>query len=70
MKVHESRMSMIEFLKTLEKRFPEYYQAKYSNKIPDLQEIKKYANKKILIEYLDGENSIALIAFNRKSNCF
>ena len=58
------------FLKTLEKRFPEYYQAKYSDKIPDLQEIKKYASRKILIEYLDGENSIALIAFNRHKTVF
>ncbi len=58
------------FLKTLEKRFPEYYQVKYSDKIPDLQEIKKYASRKILIEYLDGENSIALIAFNRNKTVF
>ncbi len=59
-----------EFLKTLEKRFPEYYEVKHSNKIPDLQEIKKYASRKILIEYLDGENSIALIAFNRNQTVF
>jgi CHAT domain-containing protein len=58
------------FLKMLEKRFPEYYQVKYSDKIPGLQEIKKYASRKILIEYLDGENSIALIAFNRHKTVF
>jgi CHAT domain-containing protein len=58
------------FLKTLEKRFPEYYQMKYSDLIPDLHEIKEYAKKKILIEYLDGENSLALIAFNRDQTVF
>ncbi len=58
------------FLKDLETKFPDYYQAKYSSKIPDLQYIKKYANKKILIEYLDGENSVALIAFNRGQTVF
>jgi len=58
------------FLKTLEKRFPEYYKVKYSDKIPDLEDIKKYLNKKILIEYLDGENSIAVIAFNRNQTVF
>jgi len=60
----------IGFLGTLEKKYPEYYQVKYSDKIPDLQEIKKYASRKILIEYLDGENSIALIAFNRNQTVF
>ncbi len=70
LKVHESRMNTSGFLKTLEKRFPEYYQVKHSNKIPDLEEIKKYASRKILIEYLDGENSIALIAFNRNKTVF
>lgn len=58
------------FLKVLEKRFPEYYQVKYSDKIPDLQEIKKYASRRILVEYLDCENSIAMIAFNRDRTVF
>lgn len=59
-----------EFLRVLEKQFPEYYQVKYSDKIPDLQALKKYASRKILIEYLDGENSVALIAFNRHKTVF
>jgi CHAT domain-containing protein/tetratricopeptide (TPR) repeat protein len=58
------------FLKKIEKQFPEYYKLKYSNEIPDIQDIKKIARKRILIEYLDGENSIALIAFSRDQTVF
>ncbi len=59
-----------DFLKMLEEEFPDYFKAKYIDGIPGLQFIKKYAGRKTLIEYLDGENSIALIAFSFNHTVF
>lgn len=58
------------FLRMLENRFPEYYHFKHNDETPEFSDIKKYAGKKILIEYLDGESSVAFIAFSRNRTVF
>jgi CHAT domain-containing protein len=58
------------FLKTLEKNYPEYYLVKYSDITPSIRDIKKTVRKNILIEYLDGAHSVAMIAFSRGQTLF
>jgi len=68
--IAKTQTEYTKFLEELEKKYPGYYHMKYSSVVPSIKEIQHYVKNRILIEYMLGEKTIALIAFNGKKTIF
>jgi len=58
------------FLREIEKNHPAYYNLKYKNKVPTIDEIRRKIKNSLLIEYMVGGHDIAMIALSDKISVF
>jgi CHAT domain-containing protein len=59
-----------EFLHEMERSYPAYYNLKFKNTIPDLQELRKILGNRALVEYMVGDSFISIFALNKNNLVF
>ena len=62
----ESKQAFERFIRTLEKKYPSYYQYKHADDIPSLEQLKKYlsANEQSFVHYFMGDTVTFVLAIS------
>lgn len=58
------------FLGELEKNYPDYYSLKYRDKVPTMDQIRKIIKNNVLIEYMVGDDYLAMISLSDTKSVF
>jgi CHAT domain-containing protein len=58
------------FLGELEKKYPEYYSLKYRDRVPTMDQIRKIIKNNLLIEYMVGDDYLAMISLSANQSVF
>jgi CHAT domain-containing protein/Tfp pilus assembly protein PilF len=58
------------FLNELEKNYPDYYSLKYRDKVPTMDEIRRIIKNNQLIEYMVGDDYLAMISLSDNKSVF
>jgi CHAT domain-containing protein len=59
-----------DFLNELEKNYPDYYNLRYRDKVPSIDQVRRVIKNSRLIEYMAGDDYLAMISLSKNKSAF